>query len=851
MNFMKDVLRILCLAVLGTLILGAATIATARSLDQSPPTTGNPPVFQKTLEGIPNKQYIQHNISQIALLITNYGSIGKGFVSNPICDGQACLGCEFPIHSGLDYLFAGAMWVGAVKGRDTLVSIGADGWFSGITQLLPDQGANGGIIERSNIRTKPTYSPDAVSEQDFICTYTDTFVSPGNTGTDPIDNRAHVPLGIAVRQASYAWSYDYAQDFIIFDFKFTNISPFEIKNMYIGWYVDGDVYHKTASNNGYADDICGFRQVVPWPKEFCVTDDSIRLAWIADNDGDPTQDGAWAFTSATGITGSTVLRTPNKDLKYSFNWWVSNGDATKDFGPRLSGTDADPFRSFGAQLGTPTGSYNKYYVMRHEEFDYDQLFTAVSHTSEGWLPPPPPDLATDIANGFDTRYLLSFGPFNVQPGDTLPITLAYVGGNNFHVGPNDFKNFFDPFNPNQFYNKLSFDEIGTNARWANWVFDNPGYSTLHNADSGKFCWNYIYDPNHPGDPLYKKDSTKVYYQGDGIPDFRGAAPPPPPTLKVTPSYGKVTLRWNGQISETSIDVFSGVKTFEGYRVYFGRGNQTTDFVQLASYDLNDFKVFKFDPILRSWNQAGIPIVLDSLQKLYGATFSPASYSDEFHYFTEPGTGQQMYFLPQDWNTSDLSNPLGVHKVYPTASKDDASDTTDEGHLRYYEYEYVVPNLEPSVPYYFAVTAFDFGSLKVGLGSLESSPQTNAVQEYPMPSADEVEAEGLKVTVYPNPYRINGGYANAGYENRDRTKSAERTRAINFANLPKVCTIRIFSPTGDLIKQIDHNRPDGGAGAQHEVWDVISRNTQAVVTGIYLWHVQSSMGEQVGKLVIIK
>jgi hypothetical protein len=841
---MKGSIGLLCLTT------ALMTGATARSLDQTPLFGSAPQTFQKPLEGIPNKQYIQHNISQIALLVTNYGTIGAGFTTNSVCDGQLCLGCEYPIHSGLDYLFAGAMWIGAVKGRDTLVSVGAEGWFDKITQLLPDEGAAGAIIERSNIRSKPTYSSDAVSQQDFICTYSDTFVTLGNTGLDPIDNTPHVPLGVSIRQASYAWSYDYAQDFVIFDFKITNISPLPIKEMFIGWYVDGDVYHKSVGRNGSQDDICGFRPAVPWPEDYCITDDSIRLAWIADNDGDPTPDGQWAFTSTTSVTGSTVLRTPNKDLKYSFNWWVSNVDAPSDFGPRLAGSDTDPFRAFGAWLGTPTGSANKYYIMRHQEFDYDQLFTAVSHTGDGWLPPPKPRLADSIARGYDTRYLLSFGPFDVQPGDTLPITLAYVVGKDFHVGPNDFRNFFDPFNPDQYYSKLNFDDIGTNARWASWVFDNPGYSTLHNADSGKFCWKYTYDPRYPGDSIVV-DSVKLYYQGDGIPDFRGAAPPPAPTLKVIPGYGKMTLRWNGQITETSIDVFSGVKTFEGYRVYYGRGNRITDFVQLASYDLNDYKIFAFDPLLRAWNQTGIPIELDSLRTLYGPTFSPASYPDQFHYFTEPGTGVQIYFVPQDWNVSDLKNPLGIHKLYPDASKDDPSDTTADGQRRYYEYEYVLSNLEPSVPYYFAVTAFDFGSLKIGLGALETSPQTNAIAEYPLPPADVVEAEGMKVTVYPNPYRIDGGYANAGYENRDRTRSAERTRIVNFANLPKVCTIRIFSPTGDLIRQIDHNRPDGGPGSQHEVWDVISRNTQAVVTGIYLWHVQSAMGEQIGKLVIIK
>lgn len=34
-------------------------------------------------------------------------------------------------------------------------------------------------------------------------------------------------------------------------------------------------------------------------------------------------------------------------------------------------------------------------------------------------------------------------------------------------------------------------------------------------------------------------------------------------------------------------------------------------------------------------------------------------------------------------------------------------------------------------------------------------------------------------------------------------------------------------------------------------DLISRNTQAVTSGIYIWKVSSRLGEQVGKLVIIK
>ena len=98
------------------------------------------------------------------------------------------------------------------------------------------------------------------------------------------------------------------------------------------------------------------------------------------------------------------------------------------------------------------------------------------------------DLATDFADGYDARYLLSFGPFEIQPGDSIPITLAYVAGDNFHQHPSNFSQYFDAFNPDVFYEKLNFNDMGTNARWASWVFDNPGYDTDGDLDSGRYNW---------------------------------------------------------------------------------------------------------------------------------------------------------------------------------------------------------------------------------------------------------------------------------------------------------------------------------------------------------------------------
>jgi hypothetical protein len=164
----------------------------------------------------------------------------------------------------------------------------------------------------------------------------------------------------------------------------------------------------------------------------------------------------------------------------------------------------------------------------------------------------------------------------------------------------------------------------------------------------------------------------------------------------------------------------------------------------------------------------------------------------------------------------------------------------------------VEDILPTVPYYVAVTAFDFGSPGAGLSALESDPLNNFVVEYPLLSADTVELYDLETYVYPNPYRLDGDYAAAGYENRDGSQPPDRSHRIHFANLPRRCTISIFSLDGDLVRTWEHDYPDGGPGSMHDSWDLISRNTQAVVSGIYYWVVDEPGGRsQIGKLVIIK
>ena len=60
------------------------------------------------------------NVGNISLTVTNYGTIGNGFVNFP---NQPS--CQYPKGSGIENLFIGGIWIGGVKDGITSVSTAA------------------------------------------------------------------------------------------------------------------------------------------------------------------------------------------------------------------------------------------------------------------------------------------------------------------------------------------------------------------------------------------------------------------------------------------------------------------------------------------------------------------------------------------------------------------------------------------------------------------------------------------------------------------------------------------------------------------------------------------------------
>jgi len=78
------------------------------------------------------------------------------------------------------------------------------------------------------------------------------------------------------------------------------------------------------------------------------------------------------------------------------------------------------------------------------------------------------------------------------------------------------------------------------------------------------------------------------------------------------------------------------------------------------------------------------------------------------------------------------------------------------------------------------------------------------------------------------------------------ETSEGESVVEFQNVPDECTIRIYTLAGDLVQTVNHT---SGTGAAR--WNLLSKNRQQVAAGIYLYHVESTYGEHLGRFAIIK
>jgi hypothetical protein len=123
-----------------------------------------------------------------------------------------------------------------------------------------------------------------------------------------------------------------------------------------------------------------------------------------------------------------------------------------------------------------------------------------------------------------------------------------------------------------------------------------------------------------------------------------------------------------------------------------------------------------------------------------------------------------------------------------------------------------------------------------------SPLLTSLDSLVTPRA-EARASAGGVWVVPNPYRAHVPW--------DRPPVAGDTfgRHVDFFGLPRAaCTVRVYTTAGDLVAELPH---DGASGDGQLRWNLISRNGQDIASGVYFFTVDSALGKQRGRFVVIR
>lgn len=379
-------------------------------------------------------------VGQIGLTVANFGTLGtrNAYWS----EGQPS--CEYPIGSRIEHIYQAGLWVGAeIRSANPLrdgvraVSTASSNIVSTVTgrgfEFVSLPGTT--VMQRSSLSESRYFDTSAVSHQDFVGWYTDT--TPRDT-SDPTDRP--VPLGITVRQESYAWNFPFANAFVLIHYTIYNTGADTLDSVYVGLW-DNSVVRNTnnvrpgtagyfeRSANGYVD--------------------SLRMKYTFDYSGIPTPPAAGSYVGIK-LLGATPFPLGIDSLgdlrvKTYYNAWTFVTTASGDiayWSPRLD---------FGSIQG--------------ERSRFDRLSASMPADK---IPP----LRTMQPQNMTT--LLSTGPFQtLLPGDSLKVVYAVVCARKF--GP-------DPANLDTREQRKT---LYTNAGFAQQAYDGEDINGNNRLDPGE------------------------------------------------------------------------------------------------------------------------------------------------------------------------------------------------------------------------------------------------------------------------------------------------------------------------------------------------------------------------------
>lgn len=486
------------------------------------------------------------SVSNVGLTVNNLGMVGNAFRGDFNLIGAPS--AEFPVNSGVEHCFQGGIWVGArinngIESVSTAYSDAPSGYSTGAPNFEMTAEVGAGIVERSIEVNSPFFSPDAVSQQDFVSRFTDANITVPGTNNVPIVGHEN-PLGIEIKYESYNWNYPFANFFVILDFEIVNAGNNTLDSVYVGWLVNGVVRNVNITPPGggpfYSQGGNGYL-------------DTLYMAYDFDATGDPGFTDSYQGEKFLGASDKEGFKHPSLDPDFEINynaWFFRNSD-----NPLYAFPDTDFLRYLKLKEGLNTLPC------------WDDVNSPECIAFNGGSPP--------LSSYFDQlrvagnrSNLVSVGPFaQMLPGDTINLAFAMVySPMTKTINSSTTQNLDLPEEREQFLR---------NAGWA---------QTTFNGEDVNF--NGVLDEGEDID------------QDGKITRYILPTPPDIPNTRIEAKDGSLEIYWSDN-SEFSVDPISQEQDFEGYKVYFSQlafdvqdvNDVSQSLVLFKQYDLPANKLF--------------------------------------------------------------------------------------------------------------------------------------------------------------------------------------------------------------------------------------------------------------------
>ena len=333
------------------------------------------------------------SVGNIGITVSNWGIFGDGFAGQNPVDQPSC---EYPRGSGIEHIFEGGIWVGAITSSGiTRVSTaafnsatpqgaGAINFEYTNTNIPTDK-----IIERSSIESEKFFDPLGISHQDFIAEFSDTNITHPETGALIPQ---HTPLGLAVHLETYAWNFPFADAFVIFNYTIKNVWDDTLKDVYVGLWADlvvrnTNILPPRVGAPFYSNVGVGF-----------VEDDTTQLIYAYEPSPGNNYTSANSYVALTYLGADPQIGDTSYHKDVFHTWWFFSGGI-------------DPWQM------APTDDASKYQRMTESL---------------------PQNIFNQSVKGIAGNYmnLVTTGPFQrIDPDSSINVVFAIVCAKKFGTGP--------------------------------------------------------------------------------------------------------------------------------------------------------------------------------------------------------------------------------------------------------------------------------------------------------------------------------------------------------------------------------------------------------------------------------